>query len=449
MGKILVIDDEEYIGWVIKKSFEATDNEVYLCQTAKDGLAEVKKKKYDIVFLDLRLPDMDGMEVLLEIKKMQLELAVIIITAHGSIDTAIESMKKGAFDYITKPFDVDELLLQADKALEMIKLKGEVNYLRNENIKELDESKFISNNENLNKVFKTINHVAQTDATVLITGEIGTGKELVARRIHQISSRANYPFVVFKCSAIAENLIESELFGCEEEAFNGAIQKKIGKLEIADKGTIFLDGVDEMSLNFQAKFLKMLQEKEFQRMGIDSNIKVDVRIIAATNKNLISEVQAGNFREDLYYTLNVVPIELPPLRERREDIKGLIDNFIKQYDRLGKIKDITPEALNLLKNYYWPGNIRELKNVIERIVILNEESCIRASSLPQEILGQIRSAKDPIIYFPEEGINLEKVEKELIVKALKLSEQNQSKAAQLLGITRSALIYRMQKFMIN
>lgn len=419
LGNILVIDDEEYIGWVIKKTFEVTDNKVYLCGTARDGLMEVAKGIYDIVFLDLRLPDKDGMDVLLEVKKMQPEIAVIIITAHGSIDTAIESMKKGAFDYITKPFDVDELLIQADKALEMLRLRGEVNYLRNEKIKELDESMFKSNNESLNSVYKSINQVAQTSATVLITGESGTGKELLARRIHQISPRANYPFIVFNCSTISDA---------------EALQKKIGKLDLANKGTLFLDRVDEMSLNVQAKFLKILQE--------------NVRIIAASNKNLIHEVEAGNFREDLYYTLNVIPLEIPPLRDRKEDISDLVNTYIKKYDTLGKIKDITPEALKLLKNYYWPGNIRELKNVIERIVILNDDHSIRASSLPMEIIGQSKSYKDPIIYFPEEGISLEKVERDLIIKALKLSGQNQSKAAQLLGITRSALIYRMQKYSI-
>lgn len=449
MGKILVIDDEEYIGWVIKKSFEVTDNEVYLCQNAQQGLMEVQKGSYDIVFLDLRLPDMDGMDVLLELKKMQPDIAVIIITAHGSIDTAIESMKKGAFDYITKPFDVDELLIQADKALEMLRMREEINYLRNEKIKESEEWEFKSNNQHLNSVYKAINQVAKTSATVLITGESGTGKQLIAERIHQESERVKYPFVVFNCSTISEEFIESELFGYEKGAFHGALQKKVGKLEIANKGTIFLDRVDEMNLNVQAKFLRVLQEKEFRRIGINSNIKMDVRIIAATNKNLIEEIKAGNFREDLYYTLNVIPIELPPLRQRKEDIGDLVQAYIKKYDRLGKIKDITPEALKLLKNYYWPGNLRELKNVIERIVILSEEPCIKAGSLPMEILGQSKNLKDPIIYFPEEGINLEKVEKDLIIKALTLSGQNQSKAAQLLGVTRSTLIYRMQKYLIS
>lgn len=448
MGKLLVIDDEAYIGWVIKKSFEKTEHEVFLCQTAKDGLIKVKEENFDLVFLDLRLPDMDGMDVLIELKKIQSDIVVIIITAHGSIDTAIESMKKGAFDYLTKPFDIDELILQADKALEMLRLKGEVNYLRNEKTKEMGEYNFTSNNESLNLVYKSINQVAQTSAPILITGENGTGKEILAKRIHQESHRAKYPFVVLDCGIIIEDFMDSELFGNEKSVTIDNEQKKLGILELANKGTIFLDGVDKLSLKVQGKLFKVLQDKEFKRPGINSTIKIDTRIIAATNKNLMEAIDQGKFREDLYYTLNVIPLTLPPLRERKEDIKDLVKTFIKKYDSVGKITNVTPEAMKLLKNYYWPGNLRELKNVIEKIVILSDESCIKASALTLEIQGQIKSVKDPIIYFPEEGINLEKVERDLIIKALNLSGQNQSKAAQLLGITRSALIYRMQKFMI-
>jgi two-component system NtrC family response regulator len=445
LGKLLVIDDEEYIGWVIKKAFEATEEVVSLCLDGKSGLLEIQKESFDLVFLDLRLPDIDGMDLLLELKRLQPNLAVIIITAHGSIDTAIECMKRGAFDYITKPFDVDELLLQAKKATEMGKLKEEVKYLRSEIVKEVEESKFLSKNETTSSIFKSINQVAQTSATVLIAGESGTGKELVARRIHQLSDRADNAFV----SCRVDDAGDSELFGLEKNSFLGAVQRKLGKFELADKGTIFLDEIGEMSLNVQAKLLRVLQEKEFQRVGGNSNIKVDVRIIASTSMNLMEAIEEGKFREDLFYRLNVIPIELPPLRDRKEDILDLIHYFIKKYDIQSKIDDITPEAMKLLKNYHWPGNIRELENVVERIVILNEGKTITANSLPMEILGQKKNVKEPIIYFPEEGINLETVEKELILKALKLSGQNQSKAAQLLSITLSALIYRMQKHHIS
>jgi len=445
LGKLLVIDDEEYIGWVIKKAFEATEEKVSLCFDGKSGLLEIQKENYDLVFLDLRLPDIDGMDLLLELKKQQPNLAVIIITAHGSIDTAIECMKRGAFDYITKPFDIDELLLQAKKVTEMGKLKEEVKYLRSEMIKEVEESKFLSKNEVTSSIFKSINQLAETTATVLIAGESGTGKELLARRIHQLSDRKNNLFIACR----GDGVTDTELFGNEKSSFLGASQKKLGKFELADKGTIFLDEIGEMSLNVQGKLLRALQEKEFQRVGGNSNIKVDVRIIATTSINLMEAIEEGKFREDLFYRLNVIPIELPPLRDRTEDISDLVYYFIKKYDTGAKIEDITVESMKLLKNYHWPGNIRELENVIERIIILNDSKIIKANILPVEILGQKKNLREPIIYFPEEGINLETVEKELILKALSLSGQNQSKAAQLLSITRSALIYRMQKHHIN
>lgn len=449
MGKILVIDDEAYIGWVIKKSFEKTEHEVFLCLTAKDGLLKLEEQSFDVVFLDLRLPDMDGMDVLIELKKIQPDIVVIIITAHGSIDTAIESMKKGAFDYLTKPFDIDELLLQVDKALEMLNLQGEVKYLRNEKTKEIDECKFESNNEKLNFIFKSIEQIAKTSAPILITGENGTGKEMLAKRIHQKSLRQKYPFITLDCGIVTEEFIDNELFGNEKSVDTGGEKKKTGIFELANKGVIFLDGVDKLSLKVQGKLVKILQDKEFIKAGTNNIIKIDVRIISSTNKVLLENIEQGKFREDLYYILNVIPIALPALRDRKEDIKNLVEFFIKKYNSVGKVRIVTLEAMKLLKNYYWPGNIRELKNVIERIVLLNGEQSIKASALPLEIQGQIKNIKDPIIYFPEEGINLEKVEKDLIIKALNLSGQNQSKAAQLLGITRSALIYRMQKFLIN
>lgn len=438
MGRILVIDDEEYIGWIIQKAFEITDNQVYVTLSGKAGILEVQKQCFDVVFLDLRLKDMDGMAVLEELKIIQKDIAVIIITAHGSIDTAIESMKKGAYDYITKPFDVDELILQAEKAMELSQLKGEVNYLRDEEAKRVRNEEFISKNEKLNLIYKSINQIANTSATVLITGENGTGKELMARKIHQLSDRSKQPFIIFNCGTLTDDLAQVEVFGYELGTSGSTKERKLGKLELASRGTIFLDDVGEMSSNMQVKFLRVLEEK-----------KIDVRVIASTNKNLIEEIANGTFREDFYYKLNVVPIEIPPLRDRKEDISDLLDLFITKYDIYTKIKGFVPEAMKLLKSYHWPGNIRELENVIERIVILATEPYIKASELPIEILGKRKKSKEPIIYFPEEGINLENVERELIIKALNMSDYNQSKAAQLLGITRSALIYRMQKHVIN
>lgn len=448
MGKILVIDDEEYIGWIVQKAFENTDNEVVLTLDGKSGLLEVHKQNFDVVFLDLRLPDMDGMIVLQELKRIQEDIAVIIITAHGSIDTAIDSMKKGAFDYITKPFDVDELIIQAQKAMEVGRLKNEVSYLRDEEAKRLRNEDFKSKNKKLNSIYESLHQIANASAPVLITGETGTGKELIARKIHQLSQRSKEPFIVFNCGTLPDNLAENELFGYEKGDLGINNERKLGKLELASRGTIFLDDVEEMSMNMQVKLLSELQQREIQRGGKE-NLKSDVRIIAGANKSLTEAIEGGTFREDFYYKLNVIPIEIPPLRDRKEDISDLVDLFIKKYDTYKKIEGIAPEAMKLLKNYHWPGNIRELENVIERILILSNESYIKASELPIEILDQRKKSKDPIIYFPEEGINLENVERELIIKALNMSNYNQSRAAQLLGITRSALIYRMQKYAIN
>lgn len=383
---------------------------------------------------------MDGMNILEVLKKIRQDIAVIIITAHGSIDTAIESMKKGAFNYLTKPFDVEELILQAQKAIEIGRLKHEINYLREEVSKEVKDNVFESNNCKMDSIYKSLKQVAESSATVLITGESGVGKEIIARKIHQLSNRNSYPFIAFNCASLPEDDVQIELFGQEKG--------KIGKFELANKGTIFLDEVGEMSLNVQAKLLRVLEEKEFERVGENRNTKVDIRIIAATNKDLKEAIEKGEFREDFYYRLNVIPIELPPLRERKEDINDLVNLFIKKYDMHSKIQGITQEAMKLLRSYHWPGNIRELENVIERIVILNKDTYIKAESLPLEMFDQRKKSKESIIYFPEEGINLDEVEKELIIKALKISEQNQTKAAQLLGITRSALIYRMQKYQL-
>lgn len=445
MSRILVIDDEEYIGWIIKKAFEGTDHEVQTCTSALQGIDMVQKQSFELVFLDLRLHDMDGMEVLSKLKELYKELALIIITAHGSIDTAIESMKKGAFDYITKPFDVEELLLIAEKALHMTKLREEVCYLRREASKHIDDISFISKNAKVNSIYSILPKISESSAPILIRGENGTGKEALARKIHDLSKRKDKPFVVFNCSLGNEEFIERELFGYEGDIRLDRGKRNIGNLEIAHKGTMFFDEISALSQSIQLKLLKFIETGEAQRLG-GSSEKLDVRIIAATNKNLLQSIEQGEFREDFYYSINLVPLELPPLRERIEDINDFIYYFINKYDTEGKIGEVTPEALKLLKSYHWPGNIRELENVIERIILLNQGPSIKALNLPAEIFEQKKRGRNPIIYFPEEGINLEEVEKELIMKALKMANQNQSRAAQLLGITRSALIYRMQKY---
>lgn len=443
MYSIYVIDDEEYIGWLIKKAFSKKGYKVKSFLTGKEGIQEIEKETPDIVLLDIRLNDMDGIDVLKRIKDAEKSLPVIMITAHGTIEGAIEAMKLGAFFYLTKPFDIDELNMQVEKALEVERLKNEVDYLRLERDKDL---LVLNNSPIMRSVYNTVQQVAAVSASVLITGESGTGKEVIANQIHRLSARGGCPFIAVNCGAINENLLESELFGHEKGAFTGAIGRKLGKFELANKGTIFLDEIGEMSMSMQVKLLRVLQEREITRVGGETNIKVDVRIISATNKNIMDEIKKGNFREDLYYRINVVPIELPPLRERREDIESYVKFFIDKFSQ-GRNIVISDEAMNLLKDYSFPGNIRELENIVERMVLLSTSDELQVSSLPKEVYRDNKK-EDSIIYFPAEGIDLENVEKSLIIKSLEFSNYNQSKAAKLLNITRSALIYRMQKYEI-
>ena len=443
MYSIYVIDDEEYIGWLIKKAFSKKGYKVKSFLTGKEGIQEIEKGTPDIILLDIRLNDMDGIDVLKKIKETEKSVPVIMITAHGTIEGAIEAMKLGAFFYLTKPFDIDELNIQVEKALEVEKLKNEVDYLRLERDKDL---LILNNSPKMKSVYNTVQQVAAVSASVLITGESGTGKEVFANQIHRLSARGDCPFIAVNCGAINENLLETELFGHEKGAFTGAIGRKLGKFELADKGTIFLDEICEMSMSMQVKLLRVLQEREITRVGGETTIKVDVRIISATNKNIKDEIKKGNFREDLYYRINVVPIELPPLRERREDIESYVKFFIDKFSQ-GRNITVSNEAVNLLKDYSFPGNIRELENIIERMVLLAPTEELQVSSLPKEVYRNNKE-EDSIIYFPAQGIDLENVEKSLIIKSLQLSSYNQSKAAKLLNITRSALIYRMQKYEI-
>ncbi|HEY5560746.1 MAG TPA: sigma-54 dependent transcriptional regulator [Clostridiaceae bacterium] len=449
MAKILVIDDEQYMGWIIKKAFSKSDAEIVTALTGTEGIKLIDTEYPDLIMLDLRLPDYDGMDILKEIKGNGLDIPVIIITAHGSIDTAIASMKAGAFDYITKPFDVDELLFTAEKAIEMGRLKNEVNFLRSQALTAGARTNVESKSIIMREIYDILPQIASSQATVLINGESGTGKEVIGREIHKLSSRKDNPFIAINCSALPENLLERELFGYEKGAFAGAIQRKPGRLELAKDGTIFLDGIGEISMNMQVKLLRVLEEKEFQRLGGNSTIKVNFRIIAATNINLAKAISDGTFREDLYYRLNVISLELPPLRKRKEDIKALTNEFIKTFDLHGRIVGISKEAMELLSAYRWPGNIRELENVVERMVILSQDPILKLNYIPREILQGTKNESRDIIYFPKEGIDLESIEKGLIVKALELSSGNQTKAAELLKITRSALIYRMQKYDIK
>lgn len=441
--KILVIDDEEHMCWALERAMRQEGYQVLTATRGKRGLELLREEAPSLVILDLKMPEMDGLEVLKLIKEIQPKLPVIMLTAHGTIETAIDAMKMGATDYLTKPFDLDELKLIIKQNLRLSQLVTEVNFLRSELTKKYRN--MVGKSSAMQEVYHLIEKVSKSNATVLVTGESGTGKEVAAVAIHQNSSRSDGPFVPVNCAALPEQLLESELFGHEKGAFTGAVARKLGRFELADKGTIFLDEIAEMPLSMQVKLLRVIQERSFERVGGTETLNVDVRVIAATNRDLSQAIEQGQFREDLYYRLNVIQIKLPPLRERTEDIPILAQHFLEKFRGIYMVNSISPEAIDLLCKYHWPGNIRELQNVIERAAIICHGSEITPDHLPKELSNSPKGSTGAIIRFPEQGLSLEELEKELIIKALEKSGGNQTKAAQLLGITRSALLYRTQK----
>ena len=442
--KILIIDDEEHMCWALERAMKQEGYQVQTATRGRAGLKLIKEECPSLVILDLKMPEMDGMEVLKQAKEMIPKLPVVMLTAHGTIETAIEAMKMGASDYLTKPFDLDELKLVIKQNLVMSQLVSEVSFLRSELTKKY--RLMIGESPAINEVKQLIEKVSVSNATVLITGESGTGKEVAALAIHQNSPREDYPFVPVNCAALPENLLESELFGHEKGSFTGAMARKLGRFELADKGTLFLDEITEMPLSMQVKLLRVLQEKSFERVGGTETLNVDVRIIAASNRDLAKAIEEGRFRDDLYYRLNVIHIHLPPLRERKEDIPLLTAYFLEKLRPTYLVSNISEDAMKLLVRYNWPGNVRELQNVLERAAIISHGSEITTDDLPKEFqTAPQKSDLDVVVNIPDSGISLEGLEKELIIKALDKSKGNQTRAAQLLGITRSALLYRIQK----
>jgi len=441
--KILVIDDEEKMCWALERALSQEGYQVVTATRGLQGIELAKKSEPSLVILDLKMPDIGGIEVLKQIKEINSSLPVIMITAHGSIDTAIEAMKIGATDYITKPFKLEEIKLQIAKALNLSNLENQLNLAQQELGNKY--GKIVGQCDAIKEVALLIRQVAKTGATVLITGESGTGKEVAAVEIHKASNRADRPFIAVNCAALPEQLLESELFGHERGAFTGATTKKKGRFEIADKGTILLDEIGEMPISMQAKLLRVLQERCFERVGGTETIHVDVRVIATTNIDLATAISNGTFREDLYYRLNVMRISIPPLRSRKEDIPLLVNHFLEKFDP-SHSKKISSKAMKILTNYNWPGNIRELQNAIERALIVCQGTEIQPVHFPEELLSGLEETSTPIITLTEGGFSLEDLEKHLIIRALEKNNNNQTKVAKYLGISRPTLLYRLKKY---
>lgn len=451
-ARILVVDDEYLIRWTLQQNLEKEGYEVFLAETGEEGLDKVKEEAPDIVLLDIKLPGMDGYEVLEEVLKIDPGIVPIMITAYEDVEGVVRAMKLGAFDYITKPFDFSKVLISIQKSLETSKLKREVTRLRAEKRIWVGFQDIVVVSKEMARVFETAEKIAQGDtSTVLIQGETGTGKELIAHAIHDRSKRKNMPFITVNCAGFPENLLENELCGHEKGAFTDAKEVKKGLLEMAEGGTLFLDEIGDMGLSLQAKLLRLVEQKTFRRMGGVKDIQANVRIVTATNKDLLKQKEEGKFREDLFYRINVASLKIPPLRERTDDILPLTKYFIHKYneDFHKNIQKISKGVEEFFLDYRWPGNVRELRNVIERTMLLEEEEeALLMEHLPIEILGQASREGVTIegISIPPEGISLEKVEEALVRQALKMTNGNQTKAARLLDISRDALRYRMQKF---
>lgn len=445
--KILVIDDDVSLRRVIEYNLLEEGYQVFSADSGEAGLALFDEKQPALVISDMKMSGIDGMDVLRSIKKKSPDALVIIITAFGAVDIAVEAMKAGAFDYVTKPFNRDDLRLTVRKAVQFRGLSQENRRLK-EALEERDDFRtIVGTSPQMEKVFSVVRKVAVTDASVLLTGESGTGKELVARSLHAQSSRRAAPFVAVNCAAIPRDLLESELFGHVKGAFTGAIRDKVGKFQSAEGGTLFLDEIGELPIDLQPKLLRALQEKEVEPVGGARSHKLDVRIVSATNIDLEEAVAQGTFREDLFYRLSVIPLHLPPLRQRRQDIPLLVRYFCGKHG--GRDVKISPDALDALSDYPWPGNVRELENAIERLLIMRSADTITVKDLPTKSRPGAVAAGRPVVNLPDEGYSLEQLEREVVVNALKRNGWNQSAAARFLRIPRHTLVYRLEKYGIT
>lgn len=449
--KILVVDDDPGSRGVVSGYLEMAGYDVFEAASGKEGLNALDSTSYDMLITDLKMPGMDGVSLLRAVKERQADIVGLVMTGFASIETAVQAMKAGSFDYISKPVNRDELLLTVKKGLEFKRLRKENLSLRKELKRKYSFEGIVGTSDEMQRVYSLIEKVADSDSTVLVLGESGTGKELVARTIHYNSPRSDKPLIPINCGAIPESLLESELFGHEKGAFTGAYSARAGRFEMANGGTIFLDEIGDMSPALQVKILRVLQERQFERVGGTKTVKVDVRVITATNQDLEKAVAEKKFREDLYYRINVIPITMPPLRERIGDIQLLVNHFLEIFSKTkGKnIEGITDEAMAFLLNYQWPGNVRELENLMERLVILKREGVINVSDLPEKFVPSGDKAVLNSIKIPEQGINLEALvndfENKLILQAIEKAGGVKSRAAQLLQINRTTLVEKMKK----
>src|SRR6266849_371459 len=442
---ILIVEDEAKMRRLLELNLADDGFETLSAGDAETGLKLLQNGPVDLVLTDLKLPGMNGLDFLAAVKRFEAAMPVIVMTAFGTVETAVEAMKAGASDYVLKPFSLDEMRMVVHKELDVRRLRAENRSLREALQQRYQHPNVVARSVKMQEVLATVERVAPTSSTVLLGGESGVGKDLVARAIHEKSRRASGPFIKINSTAIPENLLESELFGYEKGAFTGATTSKPGKFELADKGTLFLDEIGDVPPAIQVKLLRVLQEREFERLGGTRTVRVDVRLVAATNRDLRAALEEGTFREDLYYRLNVVPIDIPPLRERKEDIPDLVNLFIARFcgDSGKPVESITPEAMQILVNYHWPGNVRELQNIVERACALAKGSVLDVADIHLDA----RPAKgaDAASKFLPEGMTLEHWEDEMIQEALRRANGNKSQAARLLGLSRNALRYRLSK----
>src|SRR5687767_10763063 len=453
MGRILIADDHDSLRRGMAQAIAEAGHDVEEAPNGNNAIEKLHEGFFDVVVSDLKMGGSTGLEVLKTAKTLHPTCTVILMTAFGSVSTAVEAMKAGAFDFVQKPFEIEEMEVKIEKALEMRRMQHQIDYLRHAQGDIYEFDRIIGSSGALEKVLGVVRKVAKSNTTVLVRGETGTGKELIAGAIHHNSHHASRNFIKVNCAALQENLLESELFGHEKGAFTGADKQRIGRFEQADGGTLFLDEIGDMSPNTQAKILRVLQEHEFERLGGTRTLKVDVRLIAATNRDLPTMVESGTFREDLYYRLNVVTIEMPPLRERKEDVGQLADFFIRRFagELKKKIQGLEPDALKLLMRYHWPGNIRELENAIERAMLLADGSLITSDDLRLGETGTVGSARDSqsVIKIPPTGIALEEIERMALIEALKMSNWVQKDAAELLSISPRVMNYKIKTLGID